>query len=261
MPDQVRFGQQRFGDFRWGQLASGGYTNSLTFEWDATICWMYNRNWVLNSGQMTVDANISNLYVYVDGTLSGLDSRVLEVQTSTEEPEVRDIQATQIFIGDSILTDTDGSITGIRGRKYVRTSYFPLSVDGVETDAADTSSIATIITNTDIISLGYNQTPIYVEVTYTYQYEFQLLGVIESDANEIVTIRGIGLYGGIGDARLNNSNIETFAFEVYIRNSFTMSDRNRELIRQFYHLMKSAHLLGLIFFEAYSGSYEFYGYF
>lgn len=93
--------------------------SSLTVEWLPGWLKMNGQSFFLDAGETTVSSG-SEIYVYVDGEVSGI-TNYLVVKTTTIEPIGLDENITEEI--DTIHTDSDGSITGFKGGRYVITNH------------------------------------------------------------------------------------------------------------------------------------------
>lgn len=231
---------------------------TLGYQWDNMTYWLYNRYYRLTAGTALAPANDLGMYVYVDGTLSGVDSRQLQILTSDVEPVSSTKDRTEIILVADIETDTDGTITGTKGAKYIHTNYFPLELVEVLTDGTDTTSQASLLSNSDVLDLGYTQMPSsYVQVTYKYRYEIDVLGCIETDSTKITSITGCRRLGDSGRGHTKYS--KAFGGEVYISNSANLDSETKGQIYDLLHLMKPAHTMFYLLFQGGSAGYTYYG--
>lgn len=180
----------------------------------------------LDAGNMVVASGDSSQFVYVDGELSGgslvvKKSDVEPVGTTVEQTE----QPTQIY------TDTDGSLTGLVGGKYVILEYPVLELKSVDSDGSirpqgaellsDESSILVLRTDATVAQIGA------VTVVYDAHIRPIVLGLVKTNATDVATIEEpVPTRGSI----YREAATEESDFELFLTDSNLSDEEEQQLL-------------------------------
>ena len=121
-------------------------------------------------------------WIYIDGTREGDES--LSVKKKITQPLPGPESNVAVFASGSVLTDTDGSVTGTTGMRYVKLDpvAFSLESDVAVSIAGEDLSYAELISRS-ILALGVANVPGNVTVDYEYFSEPHVLCVCKAEYN------------------------------------------------------------------------------
>lgn len=189
----------------------------------------YQRNWIRYSApkEMVITHTDGYIWFYIDGDLE--TDGTYEIKTSLVQPVPQYLAVTEAFLGTDFETDTDGSITGVKGEKYIvlnhaAISRYPLSVTFSGSTIGNPRWISP-----KIVALGLASEYTNIVVNYTRYYEPIIICVVY-------------MVGGIVDEICRTfdepnhiwitSKFWKYSYEIYCRTSHIMNSEQINILKE-----------------------------
>lgn len=209
--------------------------NPITHNYDTITIpkilkkYRYQRNWIRYSAakEMIITHADGYVWFYIDGDLE-VDG-TYEIKTSLVQPVPQYLAVIETFLGTDFETDTDGSITGARGEKYIilehsAISRYPLSVTFSGSTVGSPRWISP-----KIIALGLASEYTSVVVNYTRYYEPIILCCIQMISGNINEVHRT--FDEPNHIWMENRYWK-YSFEIYCRTTHIMNSDQINILKE-----------------------------